>query len=135
LGTLDLASEGAAVDVGCGDGSDSLQLAQRFGLHIHGVDPVHHNVVVAKAAATKAGLNDHMRFQVGAAEALPLPDQSVDLVWCKEVLTFTRMDEAFAEFRRVLKPTGRGLAYQVLTGRRIVRFRGASILGSGPRLW
>jgi SAM-dependent methyltransferase len=119
LGTLDLPAQGVAVDVGSGHGSDSLQLARRFALHVHGVDPVHRNVVVATAAAAQAGLDEHVRFQVGTAEAVPLPDHSVDLVWCKEVVTFTRMDEAFAEFRRVLKPGGRGLAYQVLTGPRM----------------
>jgi len=119
LGTLDLPTQGVAVDVGCGDGSDSRQLAKRFGLHVHGIDPVRHNIVVATAAAAEAGLSEYVWFQVGVAEALPLQHQSMDLVWCKEVLTFTRIDDAFAEFRRVLKPGGTGLAYQILTGPRM----------------
>jgi SAM-dependent methyltransferase len=119
LATLDLPSNSLAVDVGCGDGSDSLLIAERFGVRMHGVDPVDYNISVASAAAAEAEMGALMRFEVGSAEALPLPDQSVDLVWCKEVLIFTRLDETFAEFRRVLKPGGSGLAYQVLTGPRM----------------
>src|SRR5207248_8654949 len=55
-------------------------------------------------------------IQVGRAEAIPLPDESVDVVWCKEVLTFTDLDAAIGEFRRVMRPSAFGLVYQVITG-------------------
>jgi len=119
LGALDAPPAGVAVDVGCGEGGDAVELARRFGLRVHGVDPVPHHLERATAAAAAAGLSAAVAFRVGTAEALPLPDGSVDLVWCKEVLMFADLDRAAAEFARVLRPHGAGCVYQVLTGPRM----------------
>ena len=45
----------------------------------------------------------------GTAEAIPLPDASVDVVTVAQAFHWFRFDEALAEIRRVLRPGG-GLA-------------------------
>jgi len=45
---------------------------------------------------------------VGSAEAMPLPDESLDLIICQEVLEHVRNPwQAMKEFRRTLKPGGK----------------------------
>ncbi len=112
----DPAPGGVAVDVGCGNGRDTVRLAERFGLHVHGVDPLSANIQKAKVRAGEALLDLAIELHVGRAEALPLAAGTVDVVWCKEVITFTNVDVAMREFRRVLRPTGFGVIYQVVTG-------------------
>jgi SAM-dependent methyltransferase len=107
---------GAAVDVGCGRGRDVVRLASRFDLHIHCVDPVPSNVEKAKTRAAAERLEDRIDVHIGCAEAIPLPDSSVDVLWCKEVITFTDLGPAMHEFRRVMRPGAVGVIYQVLTG-------------------
>jgi SAM-dependent methyltransferase len=119
VGTLELPADGVAIDVGCGDGHDAVELARRSGLRLHGIDPVQRNIELASALAAAEGLSNTVEFQLGSAEALPVPDETADLVWCKEVLMFTDLYRAFGEFRRVLRPNGVGLVYQVLTGPRM----------------
>ncbi|WP_161606198.1 class I SAM-dependent methyltransferase [Microlunatus speluncae] len=107
---------GIAVDVGCGRGRDAVRLASRFGLQVHGIDPSPINVQQAKDRAAAEGLDHRIDVHLGRAEAIPLPDRSVDVLWCKEVITFTDPIAAMREFRRVLRPGAVGLIYQVLTG-------------------
>ena len=111
--------DGVAIDVGCGGGEDALELATRFGLRVLGVDPVAFHVDQAREAAASAGVADRVSFERGVAEELPVPDASADLVWAKESLMYADLDDAFAELRRVLRPDGRCLVYQVFTGPRM----------------
>jgi SAM-dependent methyltransferase len=106
------------LDLGCGEGAHSIRLARDFGFGVLGIDPVRRNIEVAIKALTDAAVDgthllEQVRFGVGAAESIPAPDSSFDFIWCKEVLMFTRLDAAFAECRRVLRPHGRMLVYQV----------------------
>ena len=110
------AGSGTAVDVGCGSGADSVELARRFGLHVHAVDPVAANLERARGRLAQEGLEQQVELHLGRAEAIPLPSQSCDLLWCKEVLTFTDLGATMAEFGRVLRAGGTGVIYQVLTG-------------------
>jgi len=115
--TLGLLPGTRAVDVGCGEGDESIELARRFGLDVMGVDPVPRHIELATAAASAAGdLDDRPRFELGTAEQLPIDRGGAEFLWCKEVLMFADLPAAFAEFARVLAPEGIGLVYQVLTG-------------------
>lgn len=54
-----------------------------------------------------------VRFEIGTAEAIPVDDASVDLVWCTDVLLHVpALDKAYAEFRRILRQGGRAVVYQ-----------------------
>jgi len=116
LARADLQPGGVAVDVGCGRGRDVVALATQFGLRVHGVDPSAVNVEKAKRRAADAGLENQTELHVGRAEEIPLPDASVDVLWCKEAITFTDLDAAMCEFHRVMRPRAVGVIYQVLTG-------------------
>ncbi|MEY2432512.1 MAG: hypothetical protein QOC92_2237 [Acidimicrobiaceae bacterium] len=104
------------VDVGCGEGGDTIELARRFDLTVIGVDPVQRHVDLGRERAHEAGVGDHVTFELGTAERLSLDDGAADLIWSKEALMYADLNAAFNEFRRVLRPGGRGLVYQVFTG-------------------
>src|SRR5262249_61510516 len=96
----------AGVDVGCGRGEHTRALAERFGLDMLGVDPI----------TRPTGIP----FEPGSAERLPLSDESVDLVWCRDVLSHVSdLPRAFTEMRRVLRPRGRAMVYLMLAGEQL----------------
>ncbi|MEV4345880.1 class I SAM-dependent methyltransferase [Actinoplanes sp. NPDC049596] len=111
---------GAAVlDVGAREGRYSFELARRFGFAVRGVDPVRcHLDNAARARATLATeepeVAARVRIDEGIAEKLTDPDGSIDLIWCKDVLVHVEdLETVFAEFRRVLKPAGRAVVFQM----------------------
>jgi SAM-dependent methyltransferase len=126
-------------DIGCGEGRHTLHLAERFGFTVVGIDPVRHNVEVGRAALAAASarrpeLADLVTFQVGKAQDIPLEDESVDLVWCRDVLVLVDPDDlgsAYAEFARILRPGGRVLVYQMFGTHRLEP-REAALLFENP---
>ena len=107
---LGLAPGAVALDVGCGEGRQAVTLARRFGLQVTGIDPVSRHVEVARASAGPDG----PAFAIGAAERIPAGRETADLVWCRDVLVHVReLPGAYAEFRRVLRPDGHVLVYQM----------------------
>jgi SAM-dependent methyltransferase len=111
---FELPAGSVALDVGCGDGRHSLRLAERLGFEVVGVDPAPGQVELARDRVPRG------RFVQGRAEALPVDDASVDLVWCRDVLLHVAdLARVYAEFARVLRPGGRALVYQMFAGRRL----------------
>ena len=115
---LGLGSRVEVLDLGCGEGKHALELARRFGAMVHGVDalPWHIDVCrarLAEAASTDPRLTGRVRFEVARAEALPLEADSVDLIWCRDMLVhLDQLERAFAECARTLRRGGRMLIYQ-----------------------
>jgi len=93
------------VDVGCGSGELSLDLALRVG-RVTGVDADGAGVEVARAAGAATGPGN-ADFVVGDAYALPLPDDHAEVVFGHSVLeAVERPGDVLAEMRRVAKPGG-----------------------------
>lgn len=110
---MGLPAGAVAVDAGCGEGEHAVELGTRFGFQVTGVDPVPRCVQAAQRNAPPGG---PVTFAAGTAEHLPLPSGSADLVWCRDVLSLAEdLGAAYREFRRVLKPGGRALIYQMFT--------------------
>jgi ubiquinone/menaquinone biosynthesis C-methylase UbiE len=114
--SLDLPAASVVADVGCGEGHHALRLAERFHFTVVGIDPVPRHLELANAQAASAAV----RFVRGSAESLPLDDASVDLVWCRDVLGHVEaLEQAYAEFERVLRRGGSAIVYQAFGTERL----------------
>jgi ubiquinone/menaquinone biosynthesis C-methylase UbiE len=91
------------LDLGCGTGRFSEALADHFNAEVVGIDP---SKKMLDQARTK--LRDHrVRYELGRGEAIPLPNDSVDLIFMS--MTFHHFDDpklAARECRRVLHDGG-----------------------------
>ncbi|MEX0786969.1 MAG: methyltransferase domain-containing protein [Dehalococcoidia bacterium] len=117
VGELGLPAGSQVIDLGCGEGRHALDLAARFDVAVLGIDPVPRHIELGNEALGEAAkripaLSTLVRFELGAAEAIPAKDASVDLIWCREMLYhIVALDKAFAECRRVLRIGGYMLIY------------------------
>jgi ubiquinone/menaquinone biosynthesis C-methylase UbiE len=104
---LVLPSRGAldALDLGCGTGFLSLELAAR-GHRVTGVDFAPSMIARAERKAAERGLR--VRFEPADAEQLPFAPVSFDLAISRHVLwTLPHPEAAIDEWIRVLRPGGR----------------------------
>lgn len=93
------------LDVGCGDGSLSVRLAQS-GADVTGVDTDPRMLAAACRRAEDAA--SHIVLVTGDAQTLPFADSSFDIVLAVTVLCFvSKPERAFCEMARVLRPGGR----------------------------
>jgi ubiquinone/menaquinone biosynthesis C-methylase UbiE len=91
---------GRALDAACGTGRHAATLA-RLGHDVVGVDATEAMLKIAREKVPGAD------FRVGALEALPVDDGSIDVLTCSLALTHVeRLEPVIREFARVLKPGG-----------------------------
>lgn len=110
LGLLDIAAGERVLDVGCGSGAVTREVARRVGGGgvAVGVDPSPALLGVARELAQESGLGDRVQFCEGNVLRLPFPDRSFDAVVCVTVLSHVRGGEtAIPELARVLRAGGR----------------------------
>jgi len=94
-----------ALDLGCGTGNASVQLA-RAGAVVTAVDPSTRLLDVTRERVSAAGLNVDIRL--GEAAAIPLDDDSADLIVSVFAAIFAPDPAAaMADMSRVLAPGGR----------------------------
>jgi ubiquinone/menaquinone biosynthesis C-methylase UbiE len=105
----DLHAGEVVLDLGSGGGIDVLLSARRVGPagKAYGLDMTDEMLALARENARKAGVGN-VEFLKGEIEAIPLPDQSVDVIISNCVINLSAdkrrvLREAF----RVLKPGGR----------------------------
>lgn len=97
------------LDVGCGSGAFTSLVVERCApAAVLGIDPSEAQLDYAR----QRGLGPAVRFEIGEAGALPVPDHSTDLTVAALVVHF--MPDPFGgvlEMTRVTKPGGRVAAY------------------------
>jgi SAM-dependent methyltransferase len=97
------------LDLGSGGGLDVLLSARRVGPDgtAYGLDASPDMLTLARANAAQAGVAN-ARFLHGYVEAIPLPDESVDVVISNCVINLSAdKSRVLAEAFRVLRPGGR----------------------------
>jgi ubiquinone/menaquinone biosynthesis C-methylase UbiE len=99
-----LGPEDVVGDVGCGPGA-AVRRATRTAASVTGVDPA---PIMLRVARLLSRPSKKMRFVEGTAEALPLPDDSVSVLWSiASVHHWRDLDAGLREALRVLRPGGR----------------------------
>jgi SAM-dependent methyltransferase len=106
---IDLQPGQTVLDLGSGGGIDVLLSAKRVGPtgKVYGLDMTDDMLALARENQRQAGATN-VGFLKGTIEAIPLPDQSVDVIISNCVINLSvDKDAVFREAFRVLKPNGR----------------------------
>jgi len=97
----------SVLEIAPGPGFLSIELARR-GLEVQAFDISKTFVEIAQRNAHTDGVN--VRFKLGNASALPVPNATVDFVVCRAAFkNFSEPVKALSEMRRVLRPGGTAL--------------------------
>lgn len=99
-------SGGMLLDVGCGFGVATSLIAKHFDRAI-GIDYSANQIRKAHEIVH----SDHIQFQEGNAENLPVADNSVDVITSIFAVQYTDVNLFVQECRRVLKPQGVAVFY------------------------
>ena len=110
LGLLRVTAGEDVLDVGCGSGVVTREIARRVGHRglAVGLDLSPALLGVARELAHEADLGDRIEFREGSVLQLPFPNSSFDSVLCATVLSHVPGGAtAVPELARVLRPGGR----------------------------
>ncbi|HEX6030069.1 MAG TPA: ArsI/CadI family heavy metal resistance metalloenzyme [Tepidiformaceae bacterium] len=120
------------LDLGSGGGIDVLLSARRVGPtgKAYGLDMTDEMLTLARENQRKAGVTN-VEFLKGEIEAIPLPDESVDVITSNCVINLSAdKDRVLAEAFRVLRPGGRVAVSDV-----VVRGEVPPVIRRSVELW
>ena len=105
---------GIALDVGCGTGDLSLELARRPLRRVVGVDLAPAMVARGRRKAARRGSSERVHLGLGDALRLPFPDDTFDCALTAFTLrNVSDVSAALAEMRRVTQPGGRIVSLEI----------------------
>ena len=113
----DLTPGTAVLDLGCALGGPARLLAAEFDCRVTGLDVMEEYIEAAEMLTRMAGLAERVTFRAGNMLEMPFDDESFDAVWSQH--TFMNIEDKahlFGEIRRVLRPGGRLIFYEVMSG-------------------
>ncbi|CAG7921937.1 unnamed protein product [Penicillium olsonii] len=96
------------LDVGCGTGKTTMQIATTYDVHVTGITVSHHQIELAQAKYKSGENSGEVRFEFANAMELPYPDVSFDGAYAIE--SFLHMNDrlkAMQHISRVLRPGSR----------------------------
>lgn len=109
------------LDFGCGTGSDSTLIAGR-GAQVTSLDISPDLLALAERRVALDGFGGAVTTMCGSAHHIPLPDNSVDVVWGNAILHHVDLAVTAREIHRVMKPGARAVFTEPMRNSRIVAF-------------
>lgn len=102
----DLPQSPAILDVGCGTGRQTMDVAELTSGSITALDNHAPFITILQRNALKAGYSDKITCVVGDMASLEFPDNSFDVVWSEGAAYSMGFDTALSSWRRLLRSKG-----------------------------
>jgi SAM-dependent methyltransferase len=122
------------LEYGCGDGENTVALARRGTGRLISLDISPDLIEIARRRLAANGVGAEVEFVVGSAHDVPLPDESVDVVFGMAILHHLDLKLAAREVRRVLRPGGRAIFKEPVrssalmrAARKLIPYQGADV--------
>jgi len=96
------------LEYGSGWGENTILLARR-GARVHALDISPELIAINRRRMQVNGVTSGVRFSVASAYEVPVPDESVDVVFGMAILHHLDLDLAAREVYRILRPGGRAI--------------------------
>ena len=101
-----LSPTGRILDVGCGTGAQTFDLARICPANITAVDNHAPYIDVLNATATRLSLDQRVRGEVGDMNNLNFPHQHFHLIWSEGAIYFMGFDDGLKTLHPFVKPGG-----------------------------
>jgi ubiquinone/menaquinone biosynthesis C-methylase UbiE len=94
------------LDIGCGSGVPTLELARLSNGQIIGLDVDQSLLDKLARKIEEAGLSDRVKTLKCSMSELDFPDESFDIIWAEGSISRIGFEKGLKEWRRFLKPSG-----------------------------
>jgi SAM-dependent methyltransferase len=94
------------LDVGCGQGGPTLELARLSGGQVTGLDIDQAALDELVRRAGEEGLSDHLQVVLGSMLNIEFADESFDIIWSEGSMWVLGFETALGEWRRFIRPHG-----------------------------
>ena len=94
------------LDVGCGSGVPTMELARLSNGQIIGLDINQHLLDRLMRKIEEAGLSDRVKTVKSSMFDMDFPDGSFDIIWAEGSISIIGFEKGLKEWRRFLKPNG-----------------------------
>ena len=108
------------LEYGCGDGENTAALAQRAVGSLTALDISPELIMIARRRLEVNGITTTVNFVVGSAHELPLPNESIDVVFGIAILHHLDLFVASREVQRVLRKGGRAIFQEPVRNSRLL---------------
>lgn len=94
------------LDIGCGSGIPTLELARLCNGEITGIDIDEKSLDELRGEADRAGLADRVKILKCSVNDMKFPVQSFDIIWSEGSVFTVGFENGLREWKRLLKPGG-----------------------------
>lgn len=94
------------LDIGCGPGGPTMELARISGGFVIGLDNHQPYLDVLGEKIEKAGLSDRVKAKNGSLFAMDIPEESFDILWSEGSIYIIGFERGLNDWRKYIKPHG-----------------------------
>ena len=94
------------LDIGCGSGVPTMELARLSNGEITGLDIDQDSLDILSGKIEKAGLSDRVKAMRCSIFDMSFPDESFDIIWSEGSIFIIGFERGLKEWKRFLKPGG-----------------------------
>ena len=94
------------LDIGCGSGVPTIELAKLSGGEIIGIDINQSSLNELNRRIEEEGFSDRVRTMRCSLFEIDFPDESFDIIWAEGSIWVIGFEKGLKEWRRLLKPNG-----------------------------